>query len=1557
MASLKKCIKKHKLGGDEAERLLSVAHTYREEEGYSADRAATLAVEDALESLAESRKDIYAQLKALGHAPAVDAKEAPADKMDAADKVEAATEKPATDTLEAPTVEATEKPEEGSFLDPSLPVNTGTNARMVVVDKGEDKLYSRPTTKTGTTKAQVETELRTFLGKGYGKLTAAGKLKIFQTEREAFDFINREPALVELGGNAAPRSSDKGGSLGKTATFMDKANGGINGPRRLVSISAIGNSPGANSPETKSFPDAAREDIKLLSDLVKTEPFASEGFGALNVPGQVKMLGLVRRIVNDQKIFDSVIKFIPVDVMDMLRGEKFSPEVLLHDKSVLKYSLSLELGPNIPIAVRQDSAVTSLVRTVASAATEVFSPDLGVVTIDNVSADNTSSDSHGESSFYGQNIPREISTRNTLLRVGEGNTAGIFVQSSGVAILIADNIKKGDAQYVATHELLHKLMFEDKLFKSQHDAIISRFRELRSTDYRVQDAFRRVPTDTPANLVEDEAFAYFIESKANHETSLFKKIIANIRMWLMRMGIPTKNLTTDDLVAMVKQGVHRMANQDHIADAGKMVGEMAPALASVNQTRMDAFKEWFGNSKVVGESGEPLVVYHGTKAQFDGVFDVRGDGTEEIGAFFTTNTEAANMYAGDASLAGGHVAPVFLALKNPYTVTNSQWAAAKGLSPKEARGNGYDGYVIQGMNRGRDKADTYIAFYPNQIKSATGNTGSFSAQSDDIRYSKVASLDNLEEVARVKSESEKRRDSIVAIRDYLELTDADLKKISKKDVRLMTEAEFLQFKSDLYEMSVEFSEHRQKKLELLDIIAQLRLGKVQNLQKAMGLPSISKMDKEQLETFAGILEQYEADDVFLGKRELETVDNTDLAGVKTWRQALKKLAVETGTPIEDLNKITVSDLDSFRWDNALADQNPFYKMLVEGTTKNLMAAQLRYLNIEKKLHDLARKAEASRPRTLSERLVPQERQVFEYIEADAEIKPALAAKMTGPQIDLAHFIQEYFGKALEHLVASKTLNKGLENYFVHMRRSFFEAWKDDGLLKAIKGIFKNYEQDQVAFNILDDDTGNILPLEKFFQYSLKRTGALTPTKNVVRAFLSYAQTFERKVALDAIIPKMEIYAQALTPQVYTARGLEVDKSLKKFVNKWLNNKKGRKLSFNSILPQGGKLDGAINGMRTFTALLDLGLNIPVGVASFVGEQVTNFVMLGSRSYGLGSARMNTAKGKAILEKYKAFTGRSAWEEFTDPGKEITERLSVGIFGLFHTSSVLANKQFLLGSLSATEYASGSISPARMAEFQIQMGRFRIVPGTSSLMGNTSIGGAITQYKKWAVPILRTTTKDISTLLRDLKNKPIGEALNTREARELYRIIGVSSTAVLVGMMLAGGDDDDFLGKIKAKAYRESTSLMQGLDPKLWLSVPRVMTFLAKFGDNLNAIITLEEYKTKEGYKGIGGMRKQFTPHIARALTPAEEDLHLKKVRKLGREIDDEDDPQKKMELRSSPEARLILLAKLTTARLARIRKIEKLAEGTPREKVARAQAKKKRAEILAEFNRRYQLTR
>ena len=176
------------------------------------------------------------------------------------------------------------------------------------------------------------------------------------------------------------------------------------------------------------------------------------------------------------------------------------------------------------------------------------------------------------------------------------------------------------------------------------------------------------------------------------------------------------------------------------------------------QVQTPAFKEWFGNSKVVDENGEPLVVYHGTSARVD------FSKFEPMSHFGTAEAADFRNYGGR-----GRSFPVFLSIKNPLKSTDNnhkgspEWPihlieegdvvsdneffmAEKRYSDdyetetkniiKLLTQKGFDGATYRNVTEDPGHY-SYITFSPNQIKSAIGNTGQFSP-SDDIRYSMAA---------------------------------------------------------------------------------------------------------------------------------------------------------------------------------------------------------------------------------------------------------------------------------------------------------------------------------------------------------------------------------------------------------------------------------------------------------------------------------------------------------------------------------------------------------------------------------------------------------------------------------------------------------------------------------------------------------------------------------------------------------------------------------------------------------------------------------------------------
>jgi hypothetical protein len=179
--------------------------------------------------------------------------------------------------------------------------------------------------------------------------------------------------------------------------------------------------------------------------------------------------------------------------------------------------------------------------------------------------------------------------------------------------------------------------------------------------------------------------------------------------------------------------------------------------------RTVAFRRWFGKSKVVDGDGLPLVVYHGTPAsdfyEFrHGVGEETDSGYAGKGFYFTNDEKLAEWYAKGKGFHARRtkkprVISAYLRIERPYVVSGAagnDLPDLPGMPPyteddlnevgqllltqKQAArvrstllSLGYDGVIAYG---GRE----IVVFFPEQIKSATENIGTYDPNDPDIRY-------------------------------------------------------------------------------------------------------------------------------------------------------------------------------------------------------------------------------------------------------------------------------------------------------------------------------------------------------------------------------------------------------------------------------------------------------------------------------------------------------------------------------------------------------------------------------------------------------------------------------------------------------------------------------------------------------------------------------------------------------------------------------------------------------------------------------------------------------
>ena len=223
--------------------------------------------------------------------------------------------------------------------------------------------------------------------------------------------------------------------------------------------------------------------------------------------------------------------------------------------------------------------------------------------------------------------------------------------------------------------------------------------------------------------------------------------------FVLRVAEPVVSSSVDREIQNILAKASRDGQGRLLAPNGKVSNLTEKQYA---QVRTKAFKEWFGDwendpanaSKVVDENGEPLVVYHSTRADFS-TFDLSKSKRGEGLWFKPWRDDSTIIGKIVEKLSQSHDIPVYLNIKNPVIVDKPSGYKSgdiytrKGIDKHSTSNN--DGAIgFSNMNifkgtfnmnniRGKNGIEL-VVFNPNQIKSATDNIGTFSTTDNNINY-------------------------------------------------------------------------------------------------------------------------------------------------------------------------------------------------------------------------------------------------------------------------------------------------------------------------------------------------------------------------------------------------------------------------------------------------------------------------------------------------------------------------------------------------------------------------------------------------------------------------------------------------------------------------------------------------------------------------------------------------------------------------------------------------------------------------------------------------------
>ena len=364
------------------------------------------------------------------------------------------------------------------------------------------------------------------------------------------------------------------------------------------------------------------------------------------------------------------------------------------------------------------------------------------------------------------------------IRDAKVNPKGAFDPRTETVYLVADNlVGYNDITITVAHEAIGHYGLRSVLGGTYSKVLNDLYR----TNNRVKaKADIKIKQGLDKDTAIEEVLAEAIEEKVPADTMMGKAVqqLKNILRRVMRaFGVSTLNdRDVQDLLNSFSDYVVEGKGTRAEGRAGAQAGIFRGEEVTPRNTESKEFKNWFGNSKVVDENGNPMVVYHGTP-YFEGYefkpFESKNRTGNIDGYYFTASTQDASDYAGTEESA--EVIPTFLSIKNPYVPGESKVTKAMrdqyfkemieandDMSDERAReyaqskmyylterglplanaigssGAAFQRIIKAGGYDGYQDGRHWVAFEPNQIKSAIGNIGTYSSTSSNILFRRGA---------------------------------------------------------------------------------------------------------------------------------------------------------------------------------------------------------------------------------------------------------------------------------------------------------------------------------------------------------------------------------------------------------------------------------------------------------------------------------------------------------------------------------------------------------------------------------------------------------------------------------------------------------------------------------------------------------------------------------------------------------------------------------------------------------------------------------------------------
>jgi hypothetical protein len=266
--------------------------------------------------------------------------------------------------------------------------------RAEITKQGEAWLAKNPEPRTAAQQEKMQ-KLEKKRKRSDKEESALAQLKAMA--EPAFSLSGRGPSLNGLDtgspltqpppNNIGARGPEKIRDFVGSASFMDELDKLLHIPRQDATLFSPPQNVASQSSSVKGHAQRMTSDIEFLSNILKSPAFLEKGYSGLDVKTQGLVQTHMLRAGANKQVLNTVVKLIPVDVVDVLGSNELSPKVLFHNPTMLKKALSPDLIQGVSLLAPADSLVKALTLAGAIENARAASGDLTRVSQDLLAAD------------------------------------------------------------------------------------------------------------------------------------------------------------------------------------------------------------------------------------------------------------------------------------------------------------------------------------------------------------------------------------------------------------------------------------------------------------------------------------------------------------------------------------------------------------------------------------------------------------------------------------------------------------------------------------------------------------------------------------------------------------------------------------------------------------------------------------------------------------------------------------------------------------------------------------------------------------------------------------------------------------------------------------------------------------------------------------------------------------------------------------------------------------------------------------------------------------------